>query len=91
MPETPESSYQHIRIRRTTIEQPRYKPARAIAPPKKDNTEFGPQLDEKTDILQRTFATAIALKPPDFDPAFVFRLKLDGYVSPDDWRRSGGC
>lgn len=89
MPDSREHTRKHIRFLRTSIDQPRRRPARPISKPEKDNERFGDELRGTTEILQRTFNLDIQSQPPEFNPAFIFRLKLDGYVSPEDWRRSG--
>ena len=79
----------HIPIQKMNIERPRYKPQRPIRKPERDSIQHGAELSESVEILQRTFAETSEIQPPEFNPALIFRLQLDGYVEEDDWRKSG--
>ncbi len=86
-PQNPPKS--HIRFQKMDIERPRHKSARSIPRPERDNTHHGAALDEAVEVLQHTFEQATQTHPPEFDPALIFRLRLDGYVDEEQWRRSG--
>lgn len=79
----------HIRIRRTELERPRHKFQNPGPRPQKNNIEFGGSLGQKIDIVVRSFEAESATLPPEFNPAFIFKIKLDkGAVTADNWRLS---
>jgi hypothetical protein len=79
----------HLRIRRTEIEKPRHKAKGNSGRPPRNNSEYGESLGQKVDIVIKSFEEAAESQPPEFNPAFIFKIKVEsGYVSEDDWRRS---
>jgi len=78
----------HLRIKRTEIERPRHKSGGG-SPPKKNNIDHGRGLGDKIEVVIRSFTDSLAVQPPEFNPAFIFKIKIDkGDVSDDDWRKS---
>lgn len=79
----------HLRIRRTEIERQRHKKSARSGRPERNNVEYGESLDRKVDIVIKSFEQASESQPPEFNPAFIFKIMLDrGFISDDDWRRS---
>ena len=79
----------HISFQKMNVERPRYKPQRVIPRPERNNVQYGTDLDEAVNVLQRTFSQTTTTQPPEFNPALIFRLRLEGYIDEDEWRRSG--
>ncbi len=79
----------HLRIQRTEIDRPRHKSSANSGRPPRENVDYGQSLGQKVDIVVKSFQDAAASRPPEFNPAFIFKIKLDnGYISDDEWRRS---
>lgn len=89
MSDQPIGQRSHISFRKVNLERPRYKPAGRRRPPERDNIEHGQEIGEAAVILNREFEESVQDTPPEFDPAFIFRLTLDEYVDHEEWRRSG--
>lgn len=79
----------HLRIRRMEVERPRHKSKGNGGRPPRNNIEHGESLGQKVDIVIKSFEEAAESQPPEFNPAFIFKIKIEsGFVSEDDWRRS---
>jgi len=79
----------HLRIRRTEIDRPRHKSGGNGDRPSRNNVEFGQSLSQKVDVVVKSFEEAAASQPPEFNPAFIFKIRLaEGYISEEEWRRS---
>lgn len=81
MPET------HIHFQKIDIEYSRFKQPLPIPKPEREHIQHGHELQVKITELKGTFAESI--QQPEFDPALIFRLKTEGYVDDNEWRRSG--
>ncbi len=77
----------HLKFRRTEIESPRHKPQAIFSPPSRNNIQYGRSLSQKVDIVIKSFEEIVELQPPEFNPAFIFKIKVEGSISDDDWRR----
>jgi len=81
---------QHIVFSKENIENPRKKQVAPMQRPNRDNVKYGTELSDAVRILQGNFEESIQEKPPEFDPAFIFKIKIDkGKIGDDDWQRSG--
>lgn len=79
----------HLRIRRTEIDSARHKSSANGGRPPRNNVEHGETLGKKVDVVIKSFEQSAESQPPEFNPAFIFKIQLDrGYISDDDWRRS---
>jgi len=77
-------------IKKINIERPRHKKRGGnYSKKKKSNTQHGDALKQNVTLLKKEFGQAIGTNPPEFNPAFIFRLKLEESVNEDQWRRSG--
>lgn len=85
-----DSTRSHLRFIKTNIERPRYKPRGGGGErPFRENIEYGQALLEKVLVIQESYVESIDITPPEFNPEFIFRLKVDGNISEDEFRRSG--
>lgn len=89
MPEDDNWARKHLRFQKMDIERARHKTQRVPNRPPKDNVVHGQELVEAVTIVQRQFQQSTTSIPPEFNPDLIFRIKLDGLVTEDDWRRSG--
>ena len=79
----------HLRIRRTEIERPRHKAKKNVGRPPRNNVDYGESLQRNVDIVIRSFEELVGTQPPEFNPALIFKIRVDtGAISDDDWRRS---
>lgn len=79
----------HLRIRRTEIERPRHKSKGYNVRPSRDNIEHGENLGKKVDIIIKSFEETVESQPPEFNPAFIFKIKVEGgSISEEGWRIS---
>ena len=62
----------HIKIRRTEIERARHKTKGIGRHPPRNNVEFGQNLNQKVDIMIKSFEELVKSQPPEFNPAFYF-------------------
>lgn len=88
MPEN--DQYRHLTLRKLEIQQPRKKKKGSGGRPKRVNVDYSKELDVSIKHLQDEFMENIDQTPPEFDPAFIFRIKIEqGLIPDDEWRRSG--
>ena len=79
----------HLRIRRIELEGPRHKSKGNGGRPPRNNVEHGASLGQKVDIVIKSFEETAESQPPEFNPAFIFKIKVgSGFIGDDDWRRS---
>jgi len=78
----------HIKFKRTEIDKPRHKNQGRPKPPQRDNLQHGNSLNKKVEVVIKSFEQALETQPPEFDPAFIFKIKVEGMVSNDEWRKS---
>jgi hypothetical protein len=57
--------------------------------PERNNEQYGRQLEIAVENVRDEFEGVARVSPPEFDPAFIFRLRIEGRVDEDHWRRSG--
>lgn len=80
----------HLPFKKINIERPRHKQRRGhVSKRKKSNIQHGDALKQNVTLLKQEFGQAVDRNPPEFNPAFIFRLKLEESVNEDEWRRSG--
>jgi subtilisin family serine protease len=80
----------HLSIRKMEIENPRNKHGGPPKKPSRDNIQRGKDLEVLVRNLQSDYEKSVESNPPEFDPALIFRIKIDsGQVSEDELRRSG--
>ena len=86
----PQNSRPHIIFNKLNIEKPRYKPQVKRPKPERNNIKHGETLSETVSLIKRDFVQTSQQQPPEFDPAFIFRLQIEPgqYISDDDWRLS---
>lgn len=86
----PQGPRSHIVFEKINIEKPRHKYAAPRRKPARDNVQYGAALDESVVVIQRDFVQVAQEQPPNFDPAFIFRLQVEPgqYIDEDEWRRS---
>jgi hypothetical protein len=78
----------HIPFRRLDIERPRRRSSGRSTPPERDNRRHSSELGEALVLMRRDFEKSTDVKPPDFDPALIFKLRIEGTVDEENWRRS---
>jgi hypothetical protein len=78
----------HLKFRRMEIERPRHKNMPKFIHPARNNVQYGELLSEKVEVVIKSFEEEVETQPPEFNPAFIFKVRLEGSVSEEEWRRS---
>ncbi len=90
MAEEQPSARPHLQFTKLDLERPRHRRPAPVSRPRRDNEAYGRELEIAVKSLGEDFEEATAQQPPQFDPACIFRIKLDlGQVDEAEWQRSG--
>ena len=78
----------HLKFQRVETDRNRHKNKVMVGRPPRDNTQYGEGLNQRIEVVIKSFLEAADNQPPEFNPAFIFKVKVDGSVSDDEWRGS---
>jgi hypothetical protein len=84
----PMEQYRHIPVERTDWELPRRKRGVPIQVPSRDPQPHGESLQESIESVRREFKGASETRPPEFDPALIFKIRMTQPVDEVEWQRS---
>ncbi len=79
--------YPHLPLVRTDTVQDRRRRRGGPPPVRANPEEHGRHISESVDSVLRQFSIPSA--ETGIDPALIFKIRLDGSVDEDEWRRSG--
>lgn len=88
MAANPPEPLPHLRLRKLDIERPRRKHAGRVAPPERENAQYAPALLQAIRLVADEHRREANASPPEFDPALVFKLRMEAPIAEDTWRRT---
>jgi hypothetical protein len=91
MADNKEAVRPHLPFRKMDLERARKKLGPAPRIKRENYVDHGNTLIAAVRVLKNDFEEIIRETPPEFDPALIFRITIEGgqQVSEEDWRKSG--